>query len=194
MSYVNVKNNNKNNFQLILPNPSVMRMALIINMIKLEFVLLKEDKTNIERWSVLELFEFCLHPLQVIINVMVHGCEGREQIAQLLPNGLHQAVDEPDLILVHALHAGHLQALRDLQVQPLLLPEHLAELVAQKGAPGDVVTVVGAGVADVAGVEDLLDGHPLVLAVPLHVENSRLPHLLELLQVLAVERHVRAQD
>jgi hypothetical protein len=66
-------------------------------------------------------------------------------------------------------------------LQLLFLPEHLTELMAQQGSPGDVVVVVGAGIANIACVEDLLDSCPFVLAVSLDIETWGSSRLLEFL-------------
>lgn len=53
--------------------------------------------------------------------------------------------------------------------------------MAQQGSPGDVVVVVGAGIANIACVEDLLDSCPFVLAVSLDIETWGSSRLLEFL-------------
>lgn len=98
------------------------------------------------------------------------------------------------MVLIDALHASHLKALSYLQLQFLLLSEHLAELMAQQGSPGDVVVVISAGIANVACMEDLFNGCPFMLAVSLYIEARSPSHLLEFLQIFAVKGHVSAEN
>lgn len=107
--------------------------------------------------SASEFLQFPLHLLEVGVDVGEDGGEGGEEVVQLLPQWLHHAAHEPDLVLVHALYRANLEGLGDLVAAPPLLAGDLAELVAEEGAPGDVGLVAAAGVADIAGVEDLLD-------------------------------------
>ena len=107
---------------------------------------------------------------------------------------MHQTPDEPHLILVYALHGGHFEAFGDLEAQAAFLPRYFAELVAEKSAPGYVVVVVCAGVADVAGMEDLLDSAPFVGCVALEVEIGGFSHGAQPLEVITVEGHICAKD
>lgn len=118
-----------------------------------------------------KLFKFFLDPLEVAVDIGNHRSKRGEDIAQLFPDGLDKASNEPHLVLINALHTGHFEALRHLQLQLLLLSEHLTELMAQQCSPGYVVIVVDARIANIAGVKNLLDGGPFMLVVSLYIET-----------------------
>lgn len=98
-----------------------------------------------------------LQLLDVLADVLPHLLQARQHDGELPPERQHEPVAEANLSREVALEIAVLEVGSDLQAQLLLLPGDLVKLVAHQRSPIHVVVEVQTGIADVAGVEDLLD-------------------------------------